>query len=97
LVLSNARAKGTSRVISFSEEMAGFVEGLASQAAVAMVNQQLVDSQQRLLDSLIKLISGAIDANPPIPETIAAASPWWVNCWPPRPANPKTALWPSST
>ena len=65
LVLSNARAKGTSRVISFSEEMAGFVEGLASQAAVAMVNQQLVDSQQRLLDSLIKLISGAIDAKSP--------------------------------
>jgi HD-GYP domain-containing protein (c-di-GMP phosphodiesterase class II) len=65
LLLSNARVKGTSRVIPFSEEMAGFVEGLASQAAVAMVNQQLVDSQRRLLDSLIKMLSGAIDAKSP--------------------------------
>lgn len=65
LVLFNARIKGTGRVRPFSEEMSGFVEGLASQAAVALVNQQLLDSQQQLLDSLIKLIASAIDAKSP--------------------------------
>lgn len=65
LLLSNARVKGTSRAIPFSDELAGLVEGLAAQAAVALVNQQLMDSQWRLLDSLIKLISGAIDAKSP--------------------------------
>ena len=65
LVLFNARIKGSGRVIPFSQEMAGFVEGLASQAAVALINQQLLDSQQQLLDSLIKLIASAIDAKSP--------------------------------
>ncbi len=65
LVLFNARIKGTGRVIPFSQEMAGFVEGLASQAAVALINQQLLESQQRLLDSLIQLIADAIDAKSP--------------------------------
>lgn len=65
LVLFNARVKGTGRVIPFSHEMTGFVEGLASQAAVALINQQLLDSQQQLLDSLIRLIASAIDAKSP--------------------------------
>ena len=65
LLLFNARVKGTGRVIAFSKDMAGFVEGLAAQAAVALVNQQLVDGQQRLLDSLIKLLASAIDAKSP--------------------------------
>lgn len=65
LVLFNARIKGTGRVIPFSQEMAGFVEGLASQAAVALINQQLLESQQNLLDSLIQLIASAIDAKSP--------------------------------
>ncbi len=65
LLLFNARIKGSGRVISFSKDMAGFVEGLAAQAAVALVNQQLVESQRQLLDSLIQLIAGAIDAKSP--------------------------------
>ena len=65
LVLFNARIKGTGRVIPFSQEMAGFVEGLASQAAVALINQQLLESQQNLLDSLIQLVASAIDAKSP--------------------------------
>ena len=65
LLLFNARVKGTGRVIPFNNDMAGFVEGLASQAAVALVNQQLVDAQRRLLDSLIKLVASAIDAKSP--------------------------------
>lgn len=65
LLLFNARVKGTGRVIAFSRDMTGFVEGLAAQAAVALVNQRLVDGQQRLLDSLIKLLASAIDAKSP--------------------------------
>jgi len=65
LLLFNARVKGTGRVIAFSREMAGFVEGLASQAAVALVNQQLLKAQENLLDSLIKLVASAIDAKSP--------------------------------
>lgn len=65
LVLFNARVKGTGRMIPFNPDMVGFVEGLASQAAVALVNQQLVDGQRRLLDSLIKLVASAIDAKSP--------------------------------
>ena len=45
LLLFNARIKGTGRIIPFTQDMVGFVEGLASQAAVALVNQQLVDGQ----------------------------------------------------
>ena len=65
LLLFNARVKGTGRVVAFSNEMAGFVEGLSSQAAVALVNQQLLKAQEDLLDSLIKLIASAIDAKSP--------------------------------
>ena len=65
LLLFNARIKGTGRVIAFSKDMTGFVEGLAAQAAVALVNQQLVGGQQCLLDSLIKLLASAIDAKSP--------------------------------
>ncbi len=49
LLLFNARVKGTGRVVAFSHEMAGFVEGLASQAAVALVNQQLLKAKEKLL------------------------------------------------
>ena len=65
LLLFNARVRGTGRVIAFDSEMAGFVEGLASQAAVALVNQQLLKAQENLLDSLIKLLASAIDAKSP--------------------------------
>lgn len=65
LVLINARMPGTGHVISFSEKSEGFIEALASQAAVAMNNQNLIKAQTDLFDSIIKVIAGAIDTKSP--------------------------------
>jgi len=45
--------------------LVGFVEALAAQAAVALENQNLIEAQKLLMDALIKLIAGAIDAKSP--------------------------------
>ena len=51
--------------IPFSDQIVPMIEALASQAAVAVDNQMLVEAQARLMDSFIKLIAGAIDAKSP--------------------------------
>lgn len=43
----------------------GFVEALSSTAAVAIETRHLVDSQKQLLEALIQLLAGAIDAKSP--------------------------------
>lgn len=64
LQLINARAPdGT--VIPFCEHEQPLVEALASQAAVAIDNQQLMAAQRRLLDSVIEVIAKAIDSKSP--------------------------------
>lgn len=64
LQLINAREPdGT--VVHFSSEVQPLVEALASQAAVAIDNQQLMAAQKRLLDSVIKVIAEAIDSKSP--------------------------------
>ncbi|WP_130470232.1 HD domain-containing phosphohydrolase [Candidatus Magnetaquicoccus inordinatus] len=65
LVLINARKPQSGRVISFSEEVIGFVEALAAQAAVAMENKNLAEAQERLLESIIQLTATAIDYKSP--------------------------------
>lgn len=65
LQLLNAIDPNTEEVIAFSTEIQPLVEALASQAAVSLDNQQLLDSQRRLLDSFIELIAAAIDAKSP--------------------------------
>lgn len=52
-------------VIPFSDEIISFVEAMASQAAVALDNQRLMEAQRTLMDSFIELIAGAIDAKSP--------------------------------
>lgn len=52
-------------VIPFSKNMQRMVEALASQAAVAIDNQQLIEAQKALMDSLIAVMAGAIDAKSP--------------------------------
>ncbi|HET7032207.1 MAG TPA: HD domain-containing phosphohydrolase, partial [Casimicrobiaceae bacterium] len=42
--------------------LVSFIEALSGTAAIAIDNQMLLQEQKRLLDSLIKLIAGAIDA-----------------------------------
>ena len=65
LQLINAKLPGTEDVISFSEEDQHLVESLASQAAVAITNKQLIDSWNELFSSLVQLIATAIDEKSP--------------------------------
>ena len=46
-------------------ELVTFVEALSGTAAISIENQNLLREQKQLLDSLIKLIAGAIDAKSP--------------------------------
>jgi HD-GYP domain-containing protein (c-di-GMP phosphodiesterase class II) len=52
-------------VIPFPEEIVPLIEALASQAAVALDNQMLIEAQRKLFKSLIQMIAGAIDAKSP--------------------------------
>ena len=61
----NALDPDTGRIVPFSREIAGFVEALASQAAVALENFNLLDAQKALVDSMITLVAGAIDTKSP--------------------------------
>ncbi len=61
LHLVNAQNK-RGKIIPFSEEVQHLVESLASQAAVAIENQQLQNEQRDLLDGIIKMLALAIDA-----------------------------------
>lgn len=65
LQLVNARDPSTGEVIAFPEQLQRFVEALAAQAATALYNRDLLASQDRLMDAMIQLIAGAIDAKSP--------------------------------
>ena len=56
---------GTGTPVPFAPGLVGFVEALGAQAAVAIENQNLIEAQKLLMDALIKLIAGAIDAKSP--------------------------------
>jgi HD-GYP domain-containing protein (c-di-GMP phosphodiesterase class II) len=61
LQLINARLP-SGEVVSFSTEIAPLIEALASQAAVALDNQMLLDAQKNLFKAFIQVIGSAIDA-----------------------------------
>lgn len=65
LQLINAQAPDNSEIIAFDEEQQHLVESLASQAAVAITNKQLIDSLNELFAALIQLIATAIDEKSP--------------------------------
>ncbi len=65
LQLLNAQDRETSEIIPFGNDIQPLIEALASQAAVALDNKQLLDAQKLLLDSFIELIASAIDAKSP--------------------------------
>jgi len=52
-------------VVPFSAEIESLVEALAAQAAIALDNQVLMRAQRDLLDALIQILAGAIDAKSP--------------------------------
>ncbi len=62
LQLMNALDPQTGEVVPFDPELVGFVEALASQAAVAIENQRLLEAQKALVDAMIQISAGAIDA-----------------------------------
>ncbi|HIJ38600.1 MAG TPA: GAF domain-containing protein, partial [Rhodospirillaceae bacterium] len=64
LQLINAH-DGDGAVIAFPEETTSLVEALASQAAVALDNQMLLDAQKNLFKAFIQVIANAIDAKSP--------------------------------
>lgn len=65
LQLINAINPKTKEVISFTPSHQRLVESLASQAAVAMTNQNLIGGLKDLFESFIKLIADAIDEKSP--------------------------------
>ena len=65
LQLTNAKDRLSHTVIPFSEEDQRLVETLASQAAVALSKNILIEDFKRLFDSLIELIAKAIDEKSP--------------------------------
>ena len=56
---------GEAEIVPFSPEIQRLVDSLASQAAVALTNRQLIDDMQTLFQSFTKLIAQAIDEKSP--------------------------------
>jgi HD-GYP domain-containing protein (c-di-GMP phosphodiesterase class II) len=64
LQLINARTED-GKTIPFSTEVVPLIEALASQAAVALDNQMLIDAQKNLFRSVLRVFASAIDAKSP--------------------------------
>ncbi|RZJ12767.1 MAG: GAF domain-containing protein [Rubrivivax sp.] len=65
LQFMNALDPFTGAVVPFDPEAGGLVEALAAQAAVALDNLELVESQRQLTESLIRVLATTIDAKSP--------------------------------
>lgn len=65
LQLINAKHKQQKSIIPFTDADQNLVESLASQAAIALTNRQLINQLENLFESFIKLINTAIDDKPP--------------------------------
>jgi HD-GYP domain-containing protein (c-di-GMP phosphodiesterase class II) len=65
LQLINAMDRESGGIRSFSSTDQRFIEALASQAAVAITNEQLIQQLEKLLESLVNLINIGIDEKSP--------------------------------
>lgn len=65
LQLINALDPASGQVVPFSQADQRLAESLASQAAIALTNRQLVEQLETLFESFIKLINLAIDEKSP--------------------------------
>lgn len=65
LQLLNAQNKQQKSISPFTDADQNLVESLASQAAIALTNQQLIKQLENLFESFIKLINTAIDDKSP--------------------------------
>lgn len=65
LQLLNAQDRDTGEVVAFSPEYVDLIGSLASQAAVALTNTQLIQDLRNLFHAFIRSIATAIDAKSP--------------------------------
>jgi len=65
LQLINAKDRQTGAIVPFSEADQHLAESLASQAAVALTNRQLINQLEGLFEAFISLINAAIDDKSP--------------------------------
>ncbi len=65
LQLINAKDPATGKTRPFSDTDQRFIEALASQAAIALTNQQLIKLLENLFESFVKLINIGIDEKSP--------------------------------
>ncbi|HJV73918.1 MAG TPA: GAF domain-containing protein, partial [Noviherbaspirillum sp.] len=65
LQLINAREPDSGKICGFSDTDQRFIEALASQAAIALTNHQLIQLLEDLFESFIKLINIGIDEKSP--------------------------------
>ena len=65
LQLINAKDRQSGATVAFSEADQRLAESLASQAAVALTNRQLINQLEGLFESFISLINAAIDDKSP--------------------------------
>ena len=66
LQLLNAQNTKTDDVIAFSKDYENLTKSLASQAAVAVTNAQLVSEMSKLFDSFAEVMATAIDEKSPV-------------------------------
>ena len=62
LQLLSVRRADPGQAAPFEPEMIGFIKALAAQSAVALENQGLVKAQKDLMNAIIRLVAGAVDA-----------------------------------
>jgi HD-GYP domain-containing protein (c-di-GMP phosphodiesterase class II) len=65
LQLINSKDYETGETNEFTKEERHLTESLASQAAVALTNNRLIEEQRELFEAFIELIAGAIDEKSP--------------------------------
>lgn len=65
LQLLNSKDHNSGEVIAFTPQIQQLVESLASQAAIALTNQNLIEGLKALFESFITLIADAIDEKSP--------------------------------
>lgn len=61
LQLINAIDEATGKIIAFNEASTHLTESLASQAAITLTQQELINAQKKLFEAFIQLIAKAID------------------------------------
>jgi HD-GYP domain-containing protein (c-di-GMP phosphodiesterase class II) len=65
LQLINAKSPRNQQFIPFSDRIVDLVESLASQAAVALTNTQLIQESRALFEALIRVMAKAVDKKDP--------------------------------